>query len=147
MLKPRSKIPFSQKAVKTVLKARADFVNGVVVPVVLLLAATGSSFHDAYLQLGSNDTAHGLAYGIWYSWLIILAVLSNSYVASLNPGVAKEAIGSLMLLHDRSTPLRMRARTAYDWRRWTYRVLKESSSVTDQSRPASFYSISDTFAG
>lgn len=53
-----------QTGIKTVLKARADFVNGVIVPVVLMLASTGSSFHDAYLKLGANDSAHGLAYGV-----------------------------------------------------------------------------------
>ena len=128
-----------ETGIKTVLKARANFVNGVIVPVVLLLATTGSSFHDAYLQLGANDTAHGLAYEIWYSWLIILAVLSNSYVASVNPGLPEDAIGSLVILHPQTTPLRMRAGNAYDWTRWTYKVLDESSSVTHQSRPASFY--------
>ena len=128
-----------EKGVRTVLRARADFINGVIVPVVLLLATTGSSFHDAYLQLGNNDTAHGLACGIWYSWLIILAVLSNSYISSVNPGLAKDAIGNLVHLHPRTTPLRMRARTAYDWRWWMDTILKESFSVTHQSRPASFH--------
>lgn len=128
-----------QNGVRTVLKARADFVYGVIVPVVLLLATTGSSFHDAYLQLGEKDTAHGLAYGIWYSWLIILAVLSNSYIASVNPGLANDAIGRLVVLHPRTTPLRMRARTAYDWRRWMDTMLNKSSSISHQSRPVSFY--------
>ena len=128
-----------QTGVKTVLKARADFVNGVIVPVVLMLASTGSSFHDAYLNLGANDSAHGLAYGIWYSWLIILAVVSNSYIASVNPGMAKYAIGELVVMHRRTVPLRMRASTAYDWRRWTRTILNESSSVPRQTRPASFY--------
>ena len=123
----------------TVLKARIDFVNAVIVPVVLLLATTGSSFHDAYLQLGSNDTAHGLAYGIWYSWLIILAVVSNSYLASVNPGLAKDALRELVTLDSRTVPLRIRARTAYDWRRWANMTVNESASATHQSRPASFH--------
>ena len=128
-----------ETGVRTVLKARADFVNGVVVPIVLLLATTASSFHDAYLQLGDKDTAHGLAYGIWYSWLIILAVVSNSYIASVKPGLAKDAIGEWVKLPPRTTPLRMRPRTVYDWAQWTDAILNESSSITHKSRPASFY--------
>lgn len=75
-------------AIRTVLRARVDFVNGIALPVVLALATTASTFHDAYSQFGDSDTAHGLAFGIWFSWLIILAVVSNSCVASVNPGVA-----------------------------------------------------------
>ena len=125
--------------IRTVLKARADFVNGVVVPIVLLLASTGSSFYDAYLQLGKNDSAHGLAYGIWYSWLIVLAVVSNSYIASVNPGLAKEAVGDLVTFHSRTVPLRRRVSTAYDWSQWTKTVLNEPYPICHHNRPGSFY--------
>ncbi|KAG8529120.1 uncharacterized protein KY384_005755 [Bacidia gigantensis] len=128
-----------ETGIKTLLKARADFINGVGVPVVLLLVTTGSTFHDAYLQLGENDSAHGLAYGIWYSWLIILAVLSNSYIASVNPGVANDAIGKLVDLHPRTVPLRERVRTSYDWKRWADATVNQSSSLNYTHRPAYFY--------
>ncbi|KAL9607680.1 MAG: hypothetical protein Q9167_007430 [Letrouitia subvulpina] len=111
--------------VRTVLKARINFVNGVIVPIVLLLVSTGSSFHDAYLKLGANDSAHSLAYGIWYSWLIILAVVSNSYVASVNPGLAKEVIGEFVDLARRTVPLRRRVTTAYDWTQWVRTIVDE----------------------
>ena len=129
-----------QRGIRTVLKARADFAHGVIVPVVLLLASTGSSFHDAYLKLGSKDSAHGLAYGIWYSWVIVLAVVSNSYVASVNPGLAKDALGGLVPLSARTVPLRLRAQSAYERKQWTKSSLARSGISTDlKNRPSSFY--------
>lgn len=128
-----------QSGIRTILKARVSFVNGVIVPIVLLLVSTGSSFHDAYLKLGANDLAHGLAYGIWYSWLIILAVVSNSYVASVNPGFTKEVIGRLVDLDRRTVPLRMRVTTAYDWTQWVRTIVDEQPWVPHRHRPTFFY--------
>ena len=129
-----------QRAFKIVLKTRVDFVNGVILPVVLLLATTGSSFHDAYLQLGSNDTAHSLAYGIWYSWLIILAVVSNSNILSVSPGLTKDLLQESLVL-GQTVPLRWRVKTTYDWRQWAKITRDRSSLSILQSRPASFYLI------
>lgn len=127
------------KVFRTILKARADFVNGVMVPLVLLLVTTYSTFNDAIKQLGSNDSAHNLAYGIWYSWLIILAVVSNSYIASVNPGLTQDTIRELVKLRPGTVPLRMRVTTAYDWRRWANTTSDGSSLFSHQSRPAYFY--------
>ena len=113
--------------IRTVLAARIDFVNGVALPVVLALAATASTFHDAYLDLGNNETAHNLAFGIWFSWLIILAVVSNSYVASVNPGVAQDAIGNLVTFSHCTLPLRKRAKNSILWRQWVIALMEGSS--------------------
>src|SRR4051794_5763407 len=68
---------------RVLLEARVDFVNTVLIPVILILVVTASVFYDAYQSLGDNDTAHSLAFGLLYSWLIILAVASNCYTGSL----------------------------------------------------------------
>ncbi|CZR69128.1 uncharacterized protein PAC_19028 [Phialocephala subalpina] len=82
--------------IRVILTARLDFINAIFLPVVLLFATTIASFHDAYDNNGDIETAHNLAYGVWYSWVIILAVVSNSYAASVNPGVAEAAIRDLV---------------------------------------------------
>ena len=121
--------------IKTVLAARINFVNGVALPVVLALAATASTFHDAYLDLGNNETAFNLAFGIWFSWLIILAVVSNSYVASVNPAVAQDAIGNLFTFSHCTLPLRKRAKNTILWRQWVIAIMEGSS---DKSLSADF---------
>jgi hypothetical protein len=104
------------------LKARLEFINAVFLPVMLQLVTTASSFHDAYDQNGDVETAHNLSYGVWYSWIIILAVASNSFAASVNPGVAKAAIGDLVDLSSSILPLRKRFPNAVDWGNWVRRL-------------------------
>jgi hypothetical protein len=69
------------------LEARVDFANTVLIPIITMLVVTAAVFYDAYQSLGDNDTAHSLAYGLLYSWLIILAVASNCYTGSLTYGL------------------------------------------------------------
>lgn len=113
--------------IQVILKARLDFINGVFLPVVLQLAATVSSFHDAYDQNGDVETAHNLSYGIWYSWVIILAVVSNSNAASANPGVAKAAIGDVVA--DSTLPLRKRFPNAMAWGNWVKKLCDGAEDV------------------
>jgi hypothetical protein len=79
------------------------------------MATTASVFYGAYQTLGDSDTAFGLAFGIWYSWVIVLAVVSNSSVASANPSVAA-AVGDSLRLSPRTVPLRDRMRNPKEWR-------------------------------
>jgi hypothetical protein len=104
--------------IQATLKGRTDFMKGLFLPVILGLVATGGSFYSAYTQLGDNDTAHSLAYGVWYSWVIILAVVSNCYVATANPGLAKLALKHEVFLSDVTVPLRERSKNAQKWMEW-----------------------------
>jgi hypothetical protein len=121
-----------ERGIRTVLRARIDFVNGVTLPVVLALATTASVFYTAYQTIGDSDTAFGLAFGIWYSWVIVLAVVSNSSVASANPGVAAAAVGDSLPLSPRTVPLRDRMRNTKEWRYWALKSLGEKP-------PSSFF--------
>ena len=108
--------------IRVILKARLDFINAIFLPVVLLFATTVASFHDAYDNNGDVETAHNLAYGVWYSWVIILAVVSNSYAASVNPGVAEAAIRDLVDLSSPTLPLRKRFPNSIAWGDWVKRL-------------------------
>ena len=103
--------------IQTTLKSRVDFMKGIVLPVILGLVATAGSFYSAYTQIGDNDTAHALAYGVWYSWAIVIAVVSNCYVATTNPGVAKLAL-KYDFLSDVTVPLRDRSDNTQKWMKW-----------------------------
>jgi hypothetical protein len=118
-----------ERGIRTVLRARIDFVNGVTLPVVLALATTASVFYGAYQTIGDSDTAFGLAFGIWYSWVIVLAVVSNSSVASANPGVAAAAaVGGPLRLSPRTVPLRDRVRNTEEWKFWALKRPEEEKS-------------------
>jgi hypothetical protein len=101
------------------LDARVDFVNTILMPVILMLVVTASVFYDAYQSLGDNDTAHSLAYGLLYSWLIILSVASNCYTSSLTSELLKDTLGKeLWALSTTTVRLRDRYTNSLRWRRW-----------------------------
>jgi hypothetical protein len=107
--------------VRILLEARVDFVNTVFIPVILMLVVTASVFYDAYQSLGDNDTAHSLAYGLLYSWLIILAVASNCYTSSLTYGLLDRTIGNrakVLSISSVTVGLRDRYTNALRWRHW-----------------------------
>lgn len=106
-----------QTGILVTLQGRVDFMKGVVLPIILGLVATAGSFYSAYNQVGDNTTAHALAYGVWYSWTIIIAVVSNCYVATANPGVAKLAL-KYSFLSNVTVPLRERSENTQKWMKW-----------------------------
>lgn len=107
--------------IRVLLEARVDFVNTVLIPVILMLVVTASVFYDAYQNLGDNDTAHSLAYGLLYSWLIILAVASNCYTSSLTCGLLDRTIGNraeVLPISPITVGLCDRYTNALRWRHW-----------------------------
>lgn len=104
--------------IKVGLQGRVDFMKALIVPVSLGLVATAGSFYTAYTALGDNDTAHSLAYGVWYSWIIVLAVASNCYIATANPGLVKLALQDQFILSEVTVPLRERAHNTRRWTTW-----------------------------
>ncbi|KAL2072194.1 hypothetical protein VTL71DRAFT_11537 [Oculimacula yallundae] len=104
--------------IKMSIKGRVDFMKALVVPVILSLVATAGSFYNAYTELGDNSTAHSLAYGVWFSWIIILAVASNCYIATANPGLPRMALKEQVTLSEITVPLRERAHNTRKWSQW-----------------------------
>lgn len=94
--------------IRIILEARVDFVNTILIPVILMLVVTAGVFYDAYKALGDNDTAHSLAYDLLYSWLIILCVAANCYTSSLTPGLIERTIGHVLPISHVTVKLRER---------------------------------------
>jgi hypothetical protein len=132
--------------IKAGLKGRVDFMKALVVPVALGLVATAGSFYTAYTSLGDNDTAHSLAYGTWFSWIIILAVASNCYIATANPGLVKLALQDEVYLSKITVPLRERPNNTRKWTDWLNKMgcedandpsLEPPVALTSPASPAS----------
>ncbi|KAF7510256.1 hypothetical protein GJ744_006952 [Endocarpon pusillum] len=107
------------RALRTVLEARVPFVNAIALPAVLMLAVVASVFYDAYNKLGDNDTAHSIAYGVFYSWIVVLAVIGNCAATSVNAGVLDTTVGGVVgLKFNPQVPLRKRYSNAVLWDEW-----------------------------
>jgi hypothetical protein len=104
------------------LESRLDFVNTILVPIVLLLVVTASVFYDAYQNLGDNATAHSLAFGILYSWIIILAVAGNCFTSTSSTGVIRRTIADILPLSDTTVRLSERYVNSLRWRFWLVKV-------------------------
>jgi hypothetical protein len=119
--RPFKKTNFARKleaAIRTVFDARISFINGLLLPVVVHFVTTGAAFYQAYTKLGDNDTAHSLAYGALYSWLLIVVVVGNCVAASANAKVVATAVKDQFTLEGIRVPLRRRYANAIEWECW-----------------------------
>ncbi|KIW31332.1 uncharacterized protein PV07_02989 [Cladophialophora immunda] len=114
-----------KNAINTLIEARTHFKKAIFLPTILFLAVTASVFYDAYNKLGDNDTADWLAFGIWYSWMVILSVAANCFASSVNAGVTQTTLGQYTRLSDRSVPLRERYFNGLLWQEWLTRIHKK----------------------
>ena len=93
-----------QSTIKTLLKANTDFVNGIVIPVVLTFAGTAAGFYNAYTVLGDRDKGYSLAFGVFYAWLLVLSVVSNCYATTVNATLLEGSLNTLLLSCARTHP-------------------------------------------
>lgn len=121
-----------QPTIETLLKANTDFVNGIVIPVVLTFAGTAAGFYNAYTVLGDRDKGYSLAFGVFYAWLLVLAVVSNCYATTVNAELLEDSLEDslkTLLLSSAQThpapefrfrvvPFRKRIPTIAMWARW-----------------------------
>lgn len=107
-----------RKAIRTVLEARRTFITAIVLPVVIHFATTAQIFYDSYQKLGDSSTAHNLAYGAMFTWLLLIAVIGNCAVASANSGLITQQIKGVFKLSRTQVPLRERYSNALEWECW-----------------------------
>ncbi|EPE24743.1 hypothetical protein GLAREA_08596 [Glarea lozoyensis ATCC 20868] len=110
-----------EAAIRAVCDARISFINGLLLPIVVHFVTTGAAFYQAYNKLGDNDTAHSLAYGALYSWLLIVVVVGNCVAASANAKVVATAVKNQFTLGGSRVPLR----------RWYTNVVEWECGLTD----------------
>lgn len=114
--------------IRTVLAANSGFADGVLLPVVFHFMSTAWGFYQAYKKLGDNDTAHSLAYGALYSWLLILVVVGNCFAVRANIGALHSSMKIFPLL-GRRQPLRHRYSNMVEWKRWLAGTDRSTGSI------------------
>lgn len=110
------------RAISILVDARIDFFKGIFLPVALMLAVTASVFFEAYGKLGDKDTAHALAYGVWYSWLITLSVSGNCFATSVNVGMVQKTLRPYLLLSPVRVSLSKRYVNGSYWEEWLWHM-------------------------
>ncbi|KAK4110377.1 hypothetical protein N656DRAFT_770401 [Canariomyces notabilis] len=121
----QSKATELDKAIAVLLVARGKFSMGILIPVILMLAATAAAFYDAYSRLGDRDTSLALAYCVWYSWLLILGVWGNCYAAAMNSDLARRAFSEIVHFgNERAVTVSLRDRyvNSQFWDNWAKKM-------------------------
>lgn len=75
---------YSKTACRVMFSARKKFNMSVALPVAFYVGVAAAVFYDAAQKLGDNDTAHSLAYGVWYNWILLLSVFSNCFATHVS---------------------------------------------------------------
>lgn len=140
-------------AIEMLLKAKIDFVNGIVIPVVLTFAGTAAGFYNAYTVLGNRDKGYSLAFGVFYAWLFVLSVVSNCYTITVNPTLLEGALNSIFRFctHNstnsefatkiasqirlRVVPYRKRIPAFVMWKRWVVSMENLTLGQADTAPP------------
>ena len=134
-----------QPTIEMLLKANTDFVNGIFIPVVLTFAGTAAGFYNAYTVLGDRDKGYSLAFGVFYAWLLVLAVVSNCYATTVNAKLLEDSLKTLLPscaqthpapeFRFRVVPFRKRIPTITMWARW----VDVMTGTTPEPRNAAFF--------
>ncbi|KAH0545441.1 hypothetical protein FGG08_000442 [Glutinoglossum americanum] len=156
-------ITSTKTRLRTMLACQYSFGSTVGAPVVFFAGAFVYTLVDTLTKLGDNDTAHALAFGMW--WMVIphVAIVSGLLLAGNNPNTLEGVIGRKgnaddhaifkvfgLVYESRYRPAWMwfRGRSKRDWTRKlldTYSIVSSSGSDIDmeQFRKATELSISD----
>ncbi|ETS86092.1 hypothetical protein PFICI_04117 [Pestalotiopsis fici W106-1] len=78
---------------KALLNAQSSFGTAVGAPVVFFIGSFVYNIVEAETRLGDGDTAHALAFGMWWMTISHVAVIASAMLASNNPSALQGLIG------------------------------------------------------
>jgi hypothetical protein len=84
------------RAINLIITTQKGFISRILIPVLLLLAVTITTFYNAYIRRGNKETRLALAYYIWYLWILVLGMAGNYYANALSPSFAKKAFNYVL---------------------------------------------------
>lgn len=77
--------PFAKTKLEALLDHLPSYGTRVGTPIVFYLGAYAYALFDAKSKLGDNDTAHAVAFGLWYGVVVLVAIVSSSVLGIDNP--------------------------------------------------------------
>jgi hypothetical protein len=83
----------AKEKLRKILTLHPSFGIQVAAPVLFYLGAYVYSLLDAATRLGDNDTAHSIAFGIWYGVIVLLATISCCVLGITSPATLEGVFG------------------------------------------------------
>lgn len=77
--------PHAQAKLLALLDLLPTYGARVGVPIVFYLGAYAYALFEANSKIGDNDTAHAIAFGLWYGVVVLVAITSSSVLGIDNP--------------------------------------------------------------
>jgi hypothetical protein len=77
--------PHAKRKLQALLSLLPSYGARVGIPIVFYLGAYAYAIFDASSKRGDNDTAHAVAFGLWYGVVVIVAIVSSSVLGVDNP--------------------------------------------------------------
>ncbi|KAK1759829.1 hypothetical protein QBC47DRAFT_450231 [Echria macrotheca] len=95
------------------------------VPLVFYVGASIYSLVDAQARLGDNDTAHSIAFGLWYNTIVLVAITS-SMVLSVGAGRVIESVMAKHRLTEKGYKLKSICERRWELWKWSKQRLPNS---------------------
>ncbi|TGZ80835.1 hypothetical protein EX30DRAFT_341164 [Ascodesmis nigricans] len=84
-------LPLARDTVRVLVGGRVRLMASVVLPVAFYTGSAVTAYYKASVsEVGDNDTAHMIAYGIWFLFILAIAVLANC--SHLNADTVQSAL-------------------------------------------------------
>jgi hypothetical protein len=87
---------------RSMLHSQYSFGSMTGAPVLFYIGSFGYSIAFLSTNLGDNDTAHGLAFGMWWMAIVHVAIISGCLLASNNPSTTTVIVAPLLAEHNTS---------------------------------------------
>ncbi|KAK0111593.1 hypothetical protein ONS95_001941 [Cadophora gregata] len=128
--------PHPSTRLPSMLDAQTSFGSAVGVPIVFFAGGFLYTLFDVLANLGNNDIAHALAFGMWWMTIPHVAIISSLLLAGNNPSTFQSAVSTPTIKHPPTFHLfalsfRSRYKTQWMWFRgrsksiWLQRLLSK----------------------
>ncbi|KAH7386421.1 hypothetical protein BKA64DRAFT_748084 [Cadophora sp. MPI-SDFR-AT-0126] len=131
--------PHPSTRLPSMLDTQTTFGSAVGVPIVFFAGGFLYTLFDILTNLGNNDIAHALAFGMWWMTIPHVAIISSLLLAGNNPSTFQSAVSTPTIKHPPTFHLfalsfRSRYKTQWMWFRgrskslWLQRLLSMPTS-------------------
>ncbi|KAL5331925.1 hypothetical protein ACEPPN_001465 [Leptodophora sp. 'Broadleaf-Isolate-01'] len=139
--------PHPSTRLPSMLDTQIAFGSAVGVPIVFFAGGFLYTLFDILSNLGNNDIAHALAFGMWWMTIPHVAIISSLLLAGNNPSTFQSAVSTATITHPPVLKLfalsfRSRYKTQWMWFRgrskslWLQRLVSTPPRTQDSKSPS-----------